>query len=431
MSRSFGGMIAVLATWLLGGQVALGQLQFEAPPIDYGTAPVHDPVARLQQQLDAGQKQLKYDERLGYLPSVLEALGVPASSQMLVFTQTSFQLRKISPHRPRAVYFSDDAYVGWVQFGDVLEISAVDPEQGAVFYTLEQQPTDRPLFVRDRGQCLTCHASSRTQGVPGHLVRSVYPDAGGRPILGSGTFTTSHSSPFKERWGGWYVTGTHGDLRHMGNAIVRNPREADQLDLESGANRTDLQGLVDTSPYARPGSDIVALMVLEHQTQMHNYITLANFETRHAMHYNQIMNKALERPDDHLSDSTQRRIDAVAEKLVRYLLFADEFPLTSPVRGTSGFAEEFSARGPHDRQGRSLRQLQLDGRMMKYPCSYLIYSEAFDALPEPVKQNVYRRLDTILRGEDTSGEFVHLTPADRQAIREILADTLPEAVAGK
>jgi hypothetical protein len=405
---------------------AHGQLQFESEPINYASAETNDRVASLQQRLDAGELALAYDDRHGYLPAVLESLEIRPSSQALVFSQTSFQLRKISPRRPRALYFSDDTYVGWVQRGDVLEIATIDPHLGTVFYTLEQDASDRPTFVRDRGQCLTCHASSRTQGVPGLLIRSVYPDASGRPILGSGTFTTDHGSPFRERWGGWYVTGTHGEMRHMGNCTVADRSNPEALDLEAGANRGDLKGLCDTSDYLQPHSDLVALMVLEHQSQMHNYLTLAHFETRLALHYNRIMNDALGRPADHQSESTQRRIAAVADKLVRYLLFIDEFALTSPVRGTSEFASQFAAQGPRDRRGRSLRELDLNRRLLRYPCSYLIYSEAFEQLPVEVKQPVYRRLFDVLAGRDTSDEFSTLAPEDRQAIREILTETKPD-----
>jgi hypothetical protein len=414
------------AVVMLVAAPAAAQLQFESPPIDYQTAPVHDPVARLQQRIDAGEVELDYDPRHGYLPDVLRLLDVPVSTQGLVFSQTSFQLRKISPRRPRAIYFNDDTYVGWVQGGDVIEIASVDPRQGAIFYTLDQDRVTHPRFLRDRGQCVTCHASSRTQGVPGLLVRSVYADADGRPQLGSGTFTTDHRSPFRQRWGGWYVSGTHGALRHMGNVISPDRDNPEEIDVQRGANRTDLAELVDTTPYLASTSDIVALMILEHQTQMHNYITLANFETRHAQHYDQIMNKALGRPEDHQSDSTARRIAVAAEKLVRYMLFVDEFPLSSPVKGVSGFAAEFSAGGPRDGHDRSLRELDLNGRLLKYPCSYLIYSDAFDGLPPAVKQVVYRRLLEVLTGTEQGGDFAHLSPADRSAILEILRETKPD-----
>ena len=411
---------------ILAAGPAAAQLQFESEPINYQDAPVHDRIAQLQQKVDKGEIQLSYEGRRGYLRDVLRLLEVPPSSQALVFSQTSFQLRKISPHRPRAVYFNDDTYVGWVQGGDVIEFAAVDPQQGAIFYTLDQQRVSQPKFLRDRGQCMTCHASSRTQGVPGLLIRSVYADADGRPQLGSGTFTTDHRSPFTERWGGWYVSGTHGKLRHMGNCISRDRSNPEAIDIESGANRTDLKEFVDTTPYLKPTSDIVALMVMEHQTQMHNYITLANFETRHAQHYDRIMNKALGRPEDYQSESTGRRIVSAAEKLVRYMLLVDEFQLTSPVKGVSEFAAEFSSLGPLDSQDRSLRQLDLSSRLFKYPCSYLIYSDAFDSLPALVKQEVYRRLLEVLSGSDQDAQFEHLSSADRTAIREILTDTKPD-----
>ncbi len=408
---------------------AVAQLEFEGAPINYETAPVHDPVAMLQQKLDQGEASLTWDENHGWLPSVLEQLSVPQSSQLLVFSKTSLQLRRIMPSRPRALYFSDDTYIGWVQRGDVVEVSTVDPRQGAIFYTLKQQITESPKFVRDRGQCLICHASSRTKGVPGHLVRSVYPSRDGQPHFGLGTITTDHRTPFEKRFGGWYVTGTHGGMRHLGNAIADDNRK-DPIDPEPGANLESLTGLLRTAPYLQPTSDLVALMVLEHQSQMHNYITHASFETRRANHHDSIMNSALKRPDDYSSESTGRRIDSATEKLVEYLLFSDEFQLTSPVAGSSNFAREFSASGPQDSKGRSLRDFDLQTRLFRYPCSFLIYSEAFDALPEPTLDAVYSRLiDVLNQPVETTDEedpFRHLSTADRTAIREILSETKPE-----
>ncbi len=193
---------------LASSRAAMGQLEFEKEPLNYGKAPTDDPIQEIQQQLDDGTVELEYDEEHGYLQSLLNLLEVQPSSQVLVHSKTSFQLRRISPSRPRAVYFNDEASVGWVQNGDVLELMATDPVLGEIFYTLSQEETERPKFLRDRGQCIICHASSRTKTVPGGLVRSVFASASGQPQFGSGTFTIDHSSPFKERWGGWYVTGT-------------------------------------------------------------------------------------------------------------------------------------------------------------------------------------------------------------------------------
>ncbi len=409
---------------LMTVQAAWAQMDFEREPINYNEAG-HDPVTALQEQISNGSKTLTFDEKHGYLLAVLETLGIPKASQMLVFSKTSFQLRQISPERPRAIYFNDHTYVGWVQGGDVLEISTVDPQQGAKFYTLAQEPVAQPEFLRDKGQCLTCHASSKTQGVPGHLVRSVFVDPTGQPRYGSGTYRTDQNSPFEKRWGGWYVSGTHGSMQHMGNVLSEDRSQPEEIDRAAGANRTEISELLNVEPYLEPTSDIVALMVLEHQTQMHNFITALNYEARSAVHYDSIMNKALDRGADYQSESTQRRIDSAVEKLLQYMLFSEEFSLTSPVRGVSQFTQEFSALGERDTQGRSLRELDLNTRLFKYPCSYLIYSEAFAALPEVAQRRVAERLKEILTGEDNSQDFAHLTEADRTAILEILRDTKP------
>ena len=427
MSRYLLWLLCYQAFFLVSLDNSLfGQIDFEAEPINYNTAPVTNPVHDLQQRMEQGEAKLVYNEHFGYLKAVLEQLKVPFSSQMLVFSKTSFQQRYITPQRPRAIYFNDDVYVGWVQGGEVMEISTADPRQGAIFYTIDQRPAEHPKITRDRGQCIVCHASSRTSGVPGHLVRSVFSSRSGLPYFGSGTFTTDHTSPFSERWGGWYVTGTHGKQRHMGNVIATNRDNPESLDTERGANVTDLTDLVNTEPYLSPHSDLVALMVLEHQTRMHNLITRANFETRSAVRYDRIMNEVLERPTEHRSDSSQRRIVSASEKLVEYMLFVEEYQLTEPVKGTSPFATEFASQGPQDSKGRSLRELDLVTRLMKYPCSYLIYSEPFEKLPMEVKTRVFQRLTEILGGQDLGIRFSHLQLADRLAILEILQETHPE-----
>lgn len=427
---SIRNLILSLVPWCLVPAFAAAQLlDFERPPVDYNNREANNPISRLQQRLDAGEVQLEFDQRTGYLGSVLKSLDISAESQLLVFSKTSLQLHKITASRPRAIYFNDDTYIGFVQFGDVLEISTADPELGGVFYTLQQEVQEKPQFVRDRGQCLTCHASSKTKGVPGHLVRSVFASRSGQPAYGSGTYLTDHSSDFARRFGGWYITGTHGEIRHMGNEAISSTDYRAPLDRERGANVVDLSSRFDTNPYLRPTSDLVAKLVLDHQTQMHNYITLANMETRSALHYNEVMARALDRPADELTDSARRRIESVTEKLVEYLLFVDEFPYASPVKGVAGFADEFSARQPRDARGRSLFQLDLQTRLLQYPCSWLIYSESFEALPPAVYTRVARRLQEVLTAPETPAGFSHLAAADRTAIFEILRDTMPRLAA--
>jgi len=400
--------------------------EFEQPPIRYSQSQPENRVSRLIERVSAGEVQLKYEERLGYLRSLLAEFDVPVSSQMLVFSKTSLQRQRIAPRTPRALYFTDDVYVGYCQQGDVLEISAVDPQLGTVFYTLDQHDADKPRFLRQTDNCLICHGSSQTKDVPGHLVRSVFSDAGGLPILSAGTYRIDHTSPLEKRWGSWYVTGTHGEQKHLGNLIIRGQSLPDDVDNSSGLNLVGLAGRFDTSRYLSPHSDIVALMVLEHQADAHNYITRANFLTRQAMHYQQALNRELHEPADHLWESTKSRIKNAGEPLVEYLLFSGEAKLTAPIRGVSGFAEEFASLGPRDSQGRSLRVFDLTTRLFKYPCSYLIYSPSFAALPKEVKDYVLQRLQEVLSGADHSDKFAHLTAGDRRAIREILAQTLPD-----
>ncbi len=395
-------------------------------PINYSTASITDPVARLQKQLDSGEATLAHDDKHGYLEALLKTLGIPVSSQMLVFSKTSFQRDLIAPWKPRALYFNSDVYIGWVQGGEVLEVASIDKQLGPVFYTLDQDKVIKPKFVRQTDSCLQCHESNATQNAPGLLMRSVFPDAAGMPLFSAGTFRTTDSSPWPQRWGGWYVTGSHGSMRHMGNTIVRKDGDPDQLDLEPGANLAKLAAKLDTSAYLAEGSDVVALMVLAHQTEIHNLITRANYETRIAIRDQAAMNQALGEKPDHVFESTGRRVKSACEPLVRAMLFCEAQPLGDQVTGSSNFAKEFSATGPRHPSGRSLRELDLKHRLFKYPCSFLIYSEQFASLPALAKNFIYKRLAEILSGQETDKDFAYLTPDDRKAIREILSGTLKD-----
>jgi hypothetical protein len=397
---------------------------YERTPINYLSAPPRDPVATLAKRIESGDLKLAYDPSTGYLPALLKALKIPVSSQVLVFSKTSFQRDLIDPRRPRALYFNDDVYVGYVQGGEVLEIASTDPVNGPQFYTVRQsQRVGGPSFARQTDACLQCHASSGTHDLPGLVVRSVYPDADGQPILSAGTFRTNPASPLKQRWGGWYVTGTSGAQTHMGNVFAPNQESAERTDFTTGANLTNLDAKLDTSPYLTPHSDIVALMVMEHQAFVHNLITRANMLTRLALNDAAEMNKALGRPVNYRSDSTTSRIKNAVEPLLKGLLFCEETPLTDEIRGTSTFAKDFASRGPRDEAGRSLRDLDLKTRLFKHPCSHLIYSNAVDALPREAREQLFHRLFEVLSGQDQSRDFAHLTAGDRRTILEILIAT--------
>jgi hypothetical protein len=401
------------------------------PAIAYAASAPADRVARLQSAVESGAIALEFDEHRGYLPSLLRALEIPVSSQGLVFSRTSLQVDRIAPWTPRAVYFNDDSYVGWVPDGPIVEIATVDPSLGAVFYTLQQQKAGRPVFERQGRTCLQCHdSSSTTGGVPGLIMRSAFADRHGY-VVPSDQGVTTDRTPLADRWGGWYVTGALGGQPHMGNVIapqlghdIVNPQASmAKLRAASRDPLTDLSARFDLAPYLTPHSDAVALMVLAHQASVHNLITAAGYEARRGGYDDRMLAASRGGAADAQTEGTRVRIETAGERLVRAMLFVKEAELTQPVAGTSGFAAEFSKRGQRDRQGRSLRDIDLTRRLFRYPLSYLIYSESFDAMPQAVKSYVYRRLREVLSGEDTRPEFSHLSKADRDAIREILEDT--------
>ena len=372
--------------------------------------PPDDPVARLVKRLETGKAKLDYvPGRAGYLPSLLKNLDVNVDSQMLVFSKTSFQAPLISPRAPRALFFNDNVAVGSVKNGEVLELASLDPKQGVIFYTLNVEKVAKPYFAR-REECLQCHQVQATLGIPGLEVGSAFPKADGTPIFQAGYTAVDHRIPLEKRWGGWFVTGTTGNVEHMGNAIVPDPSNPKELDRSNSQNLTSLEGKVDLTGYMAQTSDIVALMTLEHQTRMTNLIIRAGWEERVAEH------------DGKLAEATPA-LETDIDELVAYMLFVDETPLKDPVVGVSTFTKTFPQRGPRDKKGRSLRDFDLKTRMFKYPLSYMIYSEAFDDMPAWVRSRVYQKLYDVLTGKDTSERYQKIAPADRQAVLEIVRDT--------
>ncbi len=383
-------------------------LPYDDAIINYSAQTPQDRVAKLQAEIAGGEVKLKWDEQFGWLPAVLDALKVPKSSQMLVFSQTSLQRRAINPRNPRAIFFNDDVYVGYIPHSPMMEISAVDPQLGAVFYVLDQVPGTKPAFTRSQ-DCIQCHVSGRTLGVPGHFVRSLRTDGGGEIIAGTDTPEVTHCTPLADRWGGWYVTGQHGAQTHLGNLVGLSAFDRHAGEPGYRGNVTDLTQMIATGKYPTPHSDIVALMVLEHQAHMHNYITRLNYETR-------LMTASY----GHI-----RYLKNQVNAFLRFLLFTEETPLNAPVSGDAQYVADFTAHALRDSKGRSLRDLDLKTRMFRYPCSFLIYSDAFDKIPTVMREHLFQRLHAILTGEDTDPQFARLAANDRQAILEILRETKP------
>lgn len=380
--------------------------------IRYGQETSHGRVATLISRLEAGTERLEWNDRFGWLPAVMKSLAVPTHSQMLVFSKTSLQREHIHPQNPRALYFNEDTYLGFIPGAPVMELAEVDPRLGGVFYTLDQRKGDRPVFKRV-DNCIECHASARTMGVPGHLVRSFETDDTGTIDLSTGTDSVNDRTPFAERWGGWYVTGRHGSMEHRGNRMGSDFVKA-RKDPSLGGNRLRLDDLFPVGKYPAAGSDIVALMVFEHQAHLHNFIARLHYmAAQHLEAYGHV---------DYLNSPV--------ETLVQALLLSGEFRLTSPVSGDPEFVRSFEAAGRRDTKGRSLRQLDLQTRLFRIPCSFLIQSDAFRELPKPLKRRIYNRLGTVLTAPEPPSEYAHLSPTDRAAIREILAETLTDLPPG-
>ncbi|MCA0201184.1 MAG: hypothetical protein LCH56_10135 [Proteobacteria bacterium] len=368
-----------------------------------------DPIAGLAAQASTGRTALEFEPDHGFLRALLQYLSIDTHTQILVFSKTSLQDKWIGPSAPRAIYFNDRVAVGAVQNSSVLEIMA-PASMGYVFYTLENKSAGSPRFTKHEGaDCGRCHGADNLE--PGLIVASTPVTRDGTPVFIPSQRPprlfefTDHTTPVGERWGGWYVTGSHAGQPHLGNgAFTYDDAGRPQIQNADAFSVTDLSGYFDTSRYLEPTSDIVALMVFEHQAKMTNMLLAAGVMARRTNHI----------------------AAAAVEDIVAYMLFADEAPLIGPVSGGEAFQSAFAGSGQRDLKRRSLRDFDLRTRLFKYPLSYMIYSPVFESLPPFAKQAIYARLLDILEGRDMPPRFARLSSEDRRNIMEILRATKPD-----
>ncbi len=400
----------------------------EYPFIDYSGAATHNDVAQLQTEIASGKVKLQFSPPRGYLDSLLQALHISPTSQTLVFSKTSLQTTIISPATPRAIYFNDDTYIAWISGTPQIEINTMDSALGPVFYTLDERINPHPHLERESLRCLSCHDTFSLQGggVPNFLFLSAYRIENGEVITNTVATKTTDATPLLDRWGGWYVTGKFGGLLQLGDVLPSPDEQPIPLASVSRADVPNLDKWFDTQPYLTDKSDVVAVLVFENQVDVHNLIIHANYKSRMLLERQSPGSSAKGLTWKQLPPATQRRFEGLLEPLVRGMLFVGAAPFPTQMRGNSGYAQWFQSQGPFDRQGRSLRDLDLDTRLFKYPLSFLIYSKSFDYLIPSAKEYLYARLIQILSGRDTSPAFSSLSAGERQAILEILEETKPD-----
>lgn len=351
---------------------------------------------------------------------VLEKLDVPVESQVMVFTKTSLQRSVVWPENPRAMYFNEEVYVGWAPGGRI-EVGSVDPKAGMIFTIENEASREKTVKFESHPQCIQCHAGSATNFIPGPLARSVHPDAKGRVRGTVRSFDlVSHKVPMDERWGGWWVTGAGKKFPHRGNRTVGNGTR--EISPKGAPVLEDLSEILD-NPEAFPvvGSNVATLMVFDHQLGVHQQITESHYKVRYEAW-------AVDEENDWETTIPEEAMEVAEEekeKLVKMLLMVDEAPFPGDqVTVDEAYLKAFREGRKVDSKGRSLKDFAIeDGRLLKWRCSYMIYSGAFQGLPKVFKEMVYSRLTEILEAEQPVEGYEHLSRGERAVILGILRET--------
>lgn len=425
-------LLSVLSLMLLlalaGEARAQVQGQNEYDLIGYDEPTIHNRVAELSARLKSGEVKLEWKGHRGYLDSLLAALDISPFSQVLVFSKTSLQYPLIDTQKPRAVYFNDDTYIGWVQHSGIVEVMAMDAKLGMVFYTFDNR-RDLSQFDAHTGKCLVCHDSTGLTGggTPKLMAHSSIYDLNDLNLANiSGDGDVNDTTPLADRWGGWYVSGKHGDEKHLGNVRLKGPEELPRIEELRNGNLATLEALFDTTPYPTPTSDIVALLVLEHQLTVQNQLTYIRFKAPAVLQRMKLADHLDVMTWAEMPEKGQRSLTRMLDNLVKALFFTNAAPLKDRIDGLDEFQDAFIAQGPQDNKGRSLREFDLETKLFRYPLSYQIYAADFDTLPAYAKDYVYRQIAAVLEGRNDDAAYAHISDAQRGELLEILRDTKPE-----
>jgi len=382
----------------------------DRPPHEYHSRQPRDRFTRVKDDLESGRLAVDRSSEKAFVESLLRALEIPASSQMLAFSTTSLQLRLITPANPRALYFNEDIYLGWVPGGRI-EMLALDPELGAIFYIFDPPRNDQPVRVERSERCMNCHSGADTGRIPGLVVKSVLPGERGGSLKSFRIEQTGHQIPFEERFGGWYVTGDRRLASALGN-MVGNYVDGQLLKTPLEPGR-----FFDFARYPVATSDPLPQLLHEHQAGFVNRVVEAGYRARTYLHAG----------GGQLTAEQGRLLDEQARIVVRYVLFADEAPLPAGgLRGDSAFQADFVKTRIAGPGGASLKDFDLRTRLFRHRCSYMIYTPIFNALPPALKQRIHGQLAAALSTTQPAAEYAYLPAAEKQAIRAILRATVPD-----
>jgi len=403
-ARTLVGLVGVLGSAL----ASEWEPDLDSEPHRYFQRTAVDRFSRRIPELAAGGLPLDRSSERAFLKSLLRALDIPESSQLLVFSNTSLQLSLINPDNPRALYFSDDLYLGYVPGGKI-EVATIDAELGAVFYIFDIPRSDSRVVVERARRCMNCHANEDTLKIPGLSVKSVAPGPGGGSLDTFHPGQSGHTQPLAERFGGWYVTGTGGFDGHWGNRMGRLYQgELSATPLEPGTRFS-------FERYPVATSDLLAHLLHEHQVGGVNRLIRAQYRFRELRHRNGGSVPQALPPD----------LETELADLLSYLLFAQEAPLpASGIPGNPAFREGF-ARNRKAVDGHSLKDLDLRTRLLRFRCSYLVHTPFFEGLDADLRRRILRDLDHALSPEKRNAASRHLSDSEAAVIRTILRATVP------
>jgi hypothetical protein len=385
-------------------------VDFKAAPHSYLEAQPKDRFAELQEKVQKGEVKLDTTNDKAFLTSLLEALNIPISSQIMVFSASSLQSEIINPRNPRSLYFNEDTYIGWVPNG-LVEIIAADPEMGPIFYVYDRLRPGGPVpGVQRSTKCMNCHAGNATRRLPGLIAESLLVSQAGSSLETYRRDVQGHQIPLEDRFGGWHLTGDHNLSSHKANVmgLARNGK-IEKTAVPPGQ-------FSDLGLHLLPTSDILPHLIHEHQIGFENRLVYAIYTVRQLKHENRGM----------LGGAAKAEIEERAQELARYIMFADEAKF--PSRGITGdpaYAQDFLRDRKVTKAGLSLKDFDMKTRMFKHRCSFMLYTDTWKQAPKELKERIYYHMALYLR-EQPDSQHAHLSPPERMAIRGILKETMTD-----